>query len=380
MKSRPRDNHNRVDRRDFVLGSASLAVAASAGLVGCSDDDQQTPDRGNDAPLPGETGPGKEAGADLGPDAPPGETGPGKEAGGDGPLPGSSRVVEVHDPKALSGKVYDAARVKAMLHAGLKTLTATSDLKQAWKKLLPSYTSATRIGIKVNCLSFDLYNSTELLSALVATLVADLGADAKKIVVWDRRGDELSRSKITEASVGCPVLGTIKSIKDSSGPGYESAALAARDKKTHLSKILTQQTDVTINIPVLKTHGISGVTGALKNIYGVIDNPGDFHTNLNDYLPALYGLSPIPKHVVLNITEALLAVTKGDTTSPPDKIAARIFLSTDPVAHDAHTVALINTLRGTLPPVPVAKLKWLENAETLGLGTRKVDLKLVKPS
>ena len=371
MKDRKDQTDNRVDRRQFVVGSASLAVVAGAGLAGCSDDDDPRPqDSGLDT-TGSEAGPGKEAGPNK-------EAGPGKEAGADGPLPGSSRVVEVHDPKVVNGKVYDATRVKAMLTSGLIALAGAKEIKQAWKTLLPGFTASKRIGLKVNCLSYYLYNSTELLSALVETLVKDLGADAKKIFVWDRRGDELTRSKITNAAVGCSVLGTVKSLSDSSGPGYETAAVTVKGKQAHLSKILTQQTDITINLPVLKTHGISGVTGALKNIYGVIDNPGDFHSGLNDYLPALYALPPIPKHVVLNITEGLLAVTKGDTSDPPDTVAARILLSSDPVAHDAHEVALINQLRGTLKPVDTSKLTWLDNAEKANLGTKKVDLKLVK--
>ncbi len=337
---------NRLDRREFVVGTA--AAVAGATLVGCSDDDDPNPKK---------------------------DSGTGT---GDGPGLAAWNVVEVHDPKAMNGKTPDAKRVEAMLASGLTTLAGAKDLPAAWQALLPGFTSSKRIGIKVNCLSHYLYNTTELLAALVKTLVKDLGADAKKIVVWDRRVDELVRSKITETAVGCPVLGTIKSTSDTSGPGYEPAAVKANGKATHLSKILTQQTDFTINLPVLKTHGISGVTGALKNIYGVIDNPGDFHTDLNDYLPALYALQPIPKHCVLNITEGLLAVTKGDTSDPPDTIASRLIFSADPVAQDSHAVALINQLRGKLKPVPTAKLTWLTNAEKAKLGTTKVTLKQVK--
>ena len=361
--STERDDETNLERREFIKASAALALAA--GAVACSDDaDPVRPDAGPDASVD-QSSPGPEAGSDS-------------AVSQDGPLPGAARVAEVHDPKAVSGKNYDAARVKAMLSSGLIALSGAADVKQAWKQLIPDFSASMRIGIKVNCLSGYLYNSTELLSALVQSLILDLGADVGKIIVWDRRGDELARSKITSSVVGgAQVLGTIKSTSDSSGPGYEAAARTAIDKQTHLSTILTKQTDVTINLPVLKTHNISGVTGAMKNIYGVIDNPGDFHTKLNDYLPALYALSPIPKHVRLNIVEGLLAVTKGDTADPPDKVGARILLGADPVATDARVLALINELRGTLKPVKADKLKWLAAAEAAKLGTRKVDLRKV---
>lgn len=341
----------KIQRRDFIVGSTSMALATVSAGFGCSDDTNQKID----------------------------STPPLDSGSADGKLPpvGAGRVVEVHDPLCISSKTPDAARVKAMLKAGLLALAAQTGIKQAWQALLPGFTPAMRIGIKLNCLSSYLYNSSALVSALVETLVQDLGADSQRILIWDRRGDELQRSKLTGKVMNAKVQGTVKSTSDSSGPGYEPSTVKVKDKTTHLSRILTQETDFIINLPLLKTHGISGATCALKNVYGVIDNPGDFHTNLNTYLPAIYGLSEVTKKFHLHICEALMAVVKGDTADPVDKIPARILLAADPVSMDAHAVALINTLRGTLPPVPASKLQWLDNAAAQSLGTKKIDLKKI---
>jgi len=40
-----------------------------------------------------------------------------------------------------------------------------------------------------------------------------------------------------------------------------------------LSTTLTRTCDAVVNLPVLKDHGIVGVTMALKNLFGAIHNP-----------------------------------------------------------------------------------------------------------
>jgi uncharacterized protein (DUF362 family) len=360
-----------LGRRDFIVGAAAIVAGAGAGiggaaaLGGCSDDSGPTKDSG-----PGADGPAKEAGAGC-------DSKPSPLA----PVSGASTVVEVQDPKSVSSfGVIDAPRAKAMLIAGLNKLAGTTDIKQAWKTLLPDFSQTMTIGLKTNCLSTKLYNSTELLTALIETLVNDLGADSSKIWVWDRRTDELTRSKLSKTSLKVKVAGTIVSTSDSSGPGYETQEQCVLEQATHLSTILTKETDITINLPLLKTHGVSGITGAMKNVYGCIDNPGDFHTGFNDDLPAIYRLDQIHKHLRLHITEALKAVTRGETTAYPDTMAGRLLLSTDPVALDTQALKVTNALRAakSVKPVDSSLLKWLDGAAALNLGTKSVKEELVK--
>jgi uncharacterized protein (DUF362 family) len=353
----------RVDRREFIVETGALAVVAGAGLGGCSDDNGSRPD------------------------------GPRADGGGDGPASCSAtpeplipprapaRVVEVHDPLSVSASAYDAARIKAMLAAGVQKLADTTDTAQAWKALIPDFAPSMRIGIKLNCLSNNLYNSNELVLAVIETLVTDLGADSQKIWVWDRRTDELIRSSLTQATLNVKAAGTVASTTDPSGPGYESKAECVIDKGTRVSRILTAETDITINIALLKTHNVSAITGALKNTYGCIDNPGEFHADFNHYLPALYRLDAIRKPFRLHITEGLKAVIKGDDpTAPADTLAGRLLLSQDPLALDSEAAKLVNALRATNPKLAqlsVEKLGWLDEAEKLGLGTRNTDLQQV---
>jgi len=293
------------------------------------------------------------------------------------PLTGAAPVVAVHDPSSVDtdSAIRDEA-VAPMLEEALSGLAGDAD---PWPVLLPDYVSGMRIGLKVNCLNPSCPTSVPVTRALVDSLKAGLGLSTDEIVVWDRRLDELTTNGFTEESVGARVVGTVMSTSDASGPGYEDCFCELPGgKRTHLSRILTEETDLTISVPVLKTHEVSGVTAGMKNIYGVIDNPGRFHSDLNTALPALYALAPIREHIRLTVVDALVAVTVGGTASPKDTIPRRLFVSADPVAVDSYAIDLVNQLRADkdlgLPDVPSGALTWIDNAHQLGLGQRQYDL------
>jgi uncharacterized protein (DUF362 family) len=128
---------------------------------------------------------------------------------------------------------------------------------------------------------------------------------------------------------------------------------------------------------VLKTHEVSGVTSALKNVYGVIDNPGDFHGDLATALPAIYALGPVRSRIRLTVVDALVAVTAGGTSSPADTVPKRIFASKDALAADSYALALVNQCRaakGSLSEVGGTATSWLANAQALGLGALAYEL------
>ncbi|MGW8178255.1 MAG: DUF362 domain-containing protein, partial [bacterium] len=76
-----------------------------------------------------------------------------------------------------------------------------------------------------------------------------------------------------------------------------------------LCKTLTEVCDVVINLPVLKDHGITGVTMAMKNLFGAIHNPNKYHLNTGDpYVADVCMLSPIRQKVRLTICDGLSTV------------------------------------------------------------------------
>ena len=49
--------------------------------------------------------------------------------------------------------------------------------------------------------------------------------------------------------------------------------------QVRFSKILTRECAMVINLPILKDHSMSGVTFAMKNMYGVVERPQDLHAD-----------------------------------------------------------------------------------------------------
>ena len=291
---------------------------------------------------------------------------------------GTAPVVAVHDPTAVVSDpeiAIQPERVAPMLERVLTELGGPDP----WPALLPDFAAGMRVGLKVNCLNPLCPTSAPLTRALVDSLKAGLGLSGEEIVVWDRYRDELLDCGLTEEVLGATVLGTVVSPGDRSGPGYESCYCELPGgKRTHLSRILTEETDITISVPVLKTHEIAGVTATLKNVYGVIDNPARFHNDLNTALPALCALAPVRERIRLTVVDALAAVTTGGTRSRKDTAPGRLFVSADPVAADSYAIDLVKQLRaekgGGLLDLPAEYLAWIDNAHQAGLGHRQYEL------
>lgn len=295
---------------------------------------------------------------------------------------GPARVVEViREDAVITTPVagVQADKVRPMLDAALAELAGAP---APWRVLLPDYRSGVRIGLKVNCLNPHVPTSPALVAALIASLREGLDIAPANIVVWDRTLEELTDRGLTAAALGVTVLGTFNSGSDRRGPGYsEPLCGEVEGQAPRFSRILTELTDVTINCPVLKTHGVAGVTAGMKNIYGIIHNPGDYHKNLVTALPALYRLPVIRDHIRLTILDALIAVITGDTAALADAFPKRILAARDPLALDQYAVALVNRLRADLgvglASVDVGLTAWLGHARTLGLGTLDYDLRSI---
>jgi uncharacterized protein (DUF362 family) len=371
-----------MTRREILTGVAGAATAASlGGIAGCF-------------PNVGGTWPDGAVVSTCGCTPPDGGASVANDETATGPRTGASTVVTIQRDdsidatgKSLAQPQLDA--VQSMIDAVLSTLAGGA--ANPWSVLLPNISLCTRIGLKVNCLSGYFPTSPAVVRAIIKSLLTHTEVCPGSIIVWDRRLDELNGAgKYTDEHLqGAQLLGTITAAKDWHGPKYSSDYFGTFQGSTpRLSRILTEMTDVTINCPVLKSHNQSGVTAALKNIFGIIDIPGSFHTDkdkgihLPTALPALYNIPQIRNSIKLTIVDALQAVVVGDTASPVDRFPGRIFASTDPLALDRYALDLINHMRANplhanqtpSPAIAGDIISWLDNAYQLGIGTKDYNL------
>jgi uncharacterized protein (DUF362 family) len=264
----------------------------------------------------------------------------------------------------------------------LLALTGKVDVKGAWAQLIPDLASTHVVGLKVNTLNADVPTHPEVVKAVVDSLKDGLGLTAERILVWDRRLDELQAAGLTADVLGATVEGTWENSKEKGiGRGYEVSPICLASRKTKLSNILTRRIDHLINIAVVKRHVVTGVTGCMKNHYGSIDTPGDFHDNherrYEKALPQLNLQPEIVSKTRLWVLDASVVVCEGGTEDGADAVPRRLAVGLDPVALDVHARTIRDEARASIgikPDTETISESWIKGASQAGLGSPTVKL------
>lgn len=285
-----------------------------------------------------------------------------------------STVVVVKYAGESEGGALSKDAYKAMLGSALRQMNGSAAAEEALAALVPSGT----IGMKTNCLVGRL-NSTPI--ALVDALTEWLqktGVHENDVVVWERSNRELRRAgfELNASSRGRRCLGT-----DANGVGYSSDFYSFGEANSLVSQVLTKLVDYNINMPVLKDHSIAGLSGALKNMYGVIHNPNKYHDNNCDpYCAHVSKLAPIAGKSRLVVMDASRVQYHGGPGYRAEHIAPYqgLIASTDPVAADRVGLEIVERLRveNGLPVLKEAgrEVKYLRTAQDVGVGTGEMDL------
>ncbi len=210
------------------------------------------------------------------------------------------KVMHVHHAGVWAGKDLVPAALGQMLDSAVTQLTGVAEAKAAWASL---FRPTERIAIKVNTFRNSLiWTHPALVTALTDRLQA-AGVPAEQITIFDYYTNELQTAgfAVNPDGPGIRCQGTDNQYTTTVPLGNYSA---------RVSDIL-MNTDALINVPVLKAHMLSGLTFALKNHYGSVDQPG----NLHSFAACLQYAGSFPYWT---------ADYTGDS----------ILMSADPVAHD----------------------------------------------
>ncbi len=193
-----------------------------------------------------------------------------------------------------------------------------------------------------------------------------LNAGAKKVYVFDNSCDSwrmsYSTSGIEKAARDAGAEVVPANVEGLYHKVELKGAVTLRNVKVHE---LILESDVFINVPVLKNHGGAGMTAALKNYMGLVWDRGYFHLN---NLDACIAEASLVRKADLTILDMYRVMKSGGPRGNPSSNMAllkTIAASTDPVAIDASAAKTL----GFEP----SKFGYISRAAKLGLGTDKLE-------
>ena len=226
------------------------------------------------------------------------------------------RVVRVESPKVWNGDARDPKVVAAMVERGVTALTGQANAADAWRQF---FTPGMRVGLKINLLGRPLlYTAREVTEAVAAGAIS-AGVTPSNVIVWDRHADHFGP---TVYKPGTGRLG--ERIK--TGGRYDNTKLLQSSGGPCPLDTTVAETDVTVNLPVMKDHGGSGVTLALKNIaFGCYSHHRQAHGgNCDPYIAEAYQHYLTETRVPLIVLDATSACfDDGPQPGNPDLDLAR---------------------------------------------------------
>ncbi len=231
---------------------------------------------------------------------------------------GKSKVVIARDA-ALHGTSTqpDEQRVLNLLDKAMAAYTGRDKPLEAWKSIVPANIRAGKvIGLKVNGLGGKGISTHTALTQAVAERLQQAGVKPGNILVWDQNANFLENCGFainTDPS-------RVRSYPANTA-GYEDKESSWGVAHIRITKILTRECDMVINLPILKDHRMAGVTFAMKNMYGVVDKPFTLHeNNCNPGVADLNCIPVIRTKVRFTIGDAISSVYDGGPAFHPERL------------------------------------------------------------
>lgn len=300
-----------------------------------------------------------------------------------------AKIHAVSDPAATSAFVPDLDVVRKLVEKGLLALAGKTNAGAAWKVWVKS---SDVVGFKVISAPGALTGTRPaVVEALIDSLVRS-GHPATNIVIWDRQARDLKAAGFLELArrLGVRCVATTDAGWDGT-QFYESAVqgklvfgdleFAKGDRfsvgrRSHVSKLLTQEVTRIIPVTPILTHHSGGIYGHLLSLaFGSVDNMYRFETDpsrTEESVPELCALDDLMPKVAFGVTDALVGQVRGDDKARlHDTIALNALrFGTDLVALDVTSMADVMAARKAYPIEGERPLRTdlFFNAELLELG------------
>jgi len=254
------------------------------------------------------------------------------------------RVVEVREDKAIVRNRVSQPIVGRMLERAMKELTGEKSAREAWAKFIQP---GDVVGIKINPSGAPACCSSPEIVREIISSVRLLGVPARDIIVYDRYSYEMDLGSYQALlPAGVRIVG----IQDAfaSGGGYDSNVYCDAnffgewETRSYMASIVAHEVTKIINLPTMKDHSASGVTGALKNLaYGTFNNVARTHrapyTFTNPLIGMMCTVEPLRSKSVLHIMDGMRQVWHGGPLTQVQDFIDQpgiLMVATDPVAMD----------------------------------------------
>ncbi len=274
-----------------------------------------------------------------------------------------SKVTFAHHSAVWNGKDLDTGAIRSMLDASITKLTGLSDAKAAWQALFaPNET----IAIKVNAFrNSKIWTHIPLVNAVTQSLI-DAGIPDGQIILYDAMSSEMETAGYVMNPSGPGVLVSGSDVSYTKEYKVDGSMFEFSD--------LLLKADALINMPVLKSHMIAGMTFAMKNHFGTVSYPDGLHS-VSRSIPELNNL-PIIKDrtrlVIGDVLEANLKYGYGWPYWEADYKGDGIMMSYDPLAADAAAYQVFSKLvtdsGESMDQMAAMAEPWIKNSEIAGVG------------
>lgn len=303
-------------------------------------------------------------------------------------LPRRADVFLAEYPARVRAGRFEAETIRRMVDGLVMSAAHQADIAAAWRVFV---NPQDRVGIKVSASGAPVSSTHPAVIAAVAEGLVSAGIPPERVIIWDRKWEDLRRARYGalgrnynvvstdrfggydgEAVITAAVMGKlIDGDRD-----FDSAGAAEQtSSKSHLSSVLLR-VDKIIHIPALTDHLSSGMNGAISGM--VLDNVDNWRRlarppHFGDpFLPEAYADPRIGGKVVLTILDALRPQYAGGPFPEPQYVVnhGALYASRDAVAIDALGLQLLDRFRkeGGLPLLS-KNIGWIKSAEQIGLGT-----------
>ena len=227
---------------------------------------------------------------------------------------GKSKVVIARDP-SLHGTAAqpDEQKVQNLLDRAITAYTGRAKPMEAWKSIVPM---DKVIGLKVNGLGSKGIATHPALTMAVAERLQQAGVKPGNILIFDQNAQFLAACGMTINTDPTRVRCIPSDVA-----GWEDEESSFGVARIRITKIVTRECAMVINLPILKDHRMAGVTFAMKNMYGVVDKPFTLHAdNCNPGVADLNAIPVIRNKIRITIGDSISSVYDGGPGFRPERL------------------------------------------------------------